>query len=206
MTEATRTVDEYLRAGAALYNAGHYLAAHEPWEELWLRAAAEERDDCVQGLVQATAAVHKARVGNWSGARGLATSGRAYLEACDRDRLDVAPIRAFLGRLAADPETVEREAPPPLAVDGRVVRLSDLEFPAAGHAGEALAETDDDEVLGAAVAYAEADLAADRPTSPFVTLVLDYLADREPIVRRRLTEHVRRRQRRDADVDELFEE
>ena len=38
---------DHLRAGAALFNAGHYLAAHEPWEERWLQ---DPRDADVEGL------------------------------------------------------------------------------------------------------------------------------------------------------------
>ena len=191
---------DHLRAGAALFNAGHYLAAHEPWEERWLEAPRGERDDCVQGLVQATAATHKARTGNWSGAVGLAESGAAYLEGCGRENL-----RAWLRRLAADPELGERERPPPLPVDGTVVTVEDLQFPAAGIAAEALAETRGDETVERAVAYAEADIAEGDETSPFVTLTLSYLRGDAPAVRQRIADHVDRRRSRDADVEGLFD-
>lgn len=192
---------ERLRAGAALFAAGHYLAAHEPWEELWLADPRDERDDCVQGLVQATAATYKARRGNWSGAVGLAESGAAYLEGCGRDEL-----RGWLQRLAADPELAERERPPALEVDGEAVGVEELTFPAAGHAIEALAETRGDEAVEAALAYAEADIEAGEETSPFVELTLSYLRDpSSPAVRQRIADHVDRRRSRDADVEGLFE-
>ena len=192
---------DHLRAGAALFNAGHYLAAHEPWEERWLEAPRGERDDCIQGLVQATAATYKARTGNWSGAVGLAESGTGYLEDCGREDL-----RAWLRRLAADPELGERERPPPVAVEGSVVTVEDLRFPAAAIAAEALAETRGDELLEQAVAYAETDLEAGEGTSPFVALVLSYLREESPVVRERIADHARRRRSRDADVEGLFDE
>jgi hypothetical protein len=191
---------DHLRAGSALFDAGHYLAAHEPWEERWLQDPRGERDDCVQGLVQATAATYKARTGNWTGAVGLAESGAAYLSGCDREDL-----RAWLQGLAADPELAERERPPPVTVDGEVVTVEDLEFPAAGVAAEALAETRGDETVERAVEYAEADVEAGEETSPFVTLTLAYLREDSPQVRQRLADHVERRERRDDDVDGLFE-
>ena len=191
---------DHLRAGAALFNAGHYLAAHEPWEHRWLEAPRGERDDCLQGLVQAAAATHKARTGEWSGAVGLAESGADYLADCGR-----ADLRRWLRRLAADPELAERERPPPVAVDGETPDVEDLRFPAAAVAAEALAETRGDETVERAVAYAEADLEAGDETSPFVTLTLAYLRDDSPAVRQRLADHVRRRRMRDADVEGLFE-
>lgn len=198
---------ERLRAGTALYNAGHYLAAHEPWEALWLQDPREAREDCVQGLVQATAATFKARTGNWSGAVGLAESGRAYLEACDGDGgpVDAGRLRWWLGAIAADPEVAERRQPPTLRLDGEAVRPGDLQFPAAAEAARALAETRGDEIVELAVDYAEADLADDDESSPIVTLTLEYVRGGSPTARRRLEEHVQRRRNRDADVDGLFE-
>jgi hypothetical protein len=192
---------DHLRAGAALFNAGHYLAAHEPWEERWLEAPRGERDDCIQGLVQATAATYKARTGNWSGAVGLAESGAGYLEDCGHEDL-----RAWLERLAVDPELSERERPPPIAVEGSVVTVDDLRFPAAAIAAEALAETRGDDIIEQAVAYAEADLEAGKGTGTFVALVLSYLREESPVVRERIADHVRRRRSRDSDVEGLFDE
>lgn len=196
-----------LRAGTALYNAGYYLAAHEPWEELWLEDPRGEREDCVQGLVQTTAATYKARTGNWAGAVGLAESGRAYLGDCDGSvvPVDAEPLRRWLAAIASDPEVAERQPPPALRLEGAAVHPRDLEFPAAAEAARALAETRGDETVERAVDYAEADLAEGDETSPFVTLVLEYLRGGSSTARRRLEEHVQRRRSRDADVDGLFE-
>lgn len=191
---------DHLRAGIALFNAGHYLAAHEPWEERWLEEDRGERDDCLQGLVQATAATYKARTGNWSGAVGLARSGANYLEGCE-----YGTVQEWLRRLAADPELAERERPPTLRLDGEAVTVDDLQFPAAGIAAEALAETRGDEVVEAAVGYAEAAIEAGEETSPFVTLTLSYLREESPIVRQRIEEHVQRRRTRESDVEGLFD-
>lgn len=192
-----------LRAGIALYNAGHYLAAHEPLEESWLEAPAGERDDCLQGLIQATAAIYKSRVGNESGAVGLAESAVEYLHDCES--IDVGALLAWLGRLAEDPELGERERPPRLQIDDETVTVDDLLFPAAAIAARALAETRGHDTVETAIAYAEADVEAGRETSPLVTLTFDYLRDVSPIAKRRLEEHARRRQTRDADVEGLFE-
>lgn len=193
---------ERIRAGIALYNAGHYLAAHEPLEERWLEDPAGEREDCLQGLIQATAAVYKSKAGNRSGAAGLAESAVGYLNSCGE--VDTGALSAWLDRLAADPDLGTHEEPPELRIDGEVVTVGDLRFPAAGTAARALAETRDDETVLAAVEYANADLEADNGTSPLVTLTLDYLRRDDPIVRQRLNEHVERRRMRDADVEGLF--
>jgi hypothetical protein len=193
-------VDHHLRAGAALFNAGHYLAAHEPWEERWLEDPRGQRDDCLQGLVQAAAATHKSRTGNRSGAVGLAESGADYLAGCDREDL-----RAWLRRLAGEPTLAERERPPPIEVDGEAIDVETSQFPAAGLAAEALAETRGDESVERAVEYAAADLEAGNETSPFVTLTLAYLREDSPAVRQRLEDHVERRRMRESDVDDLFE-
>ena len=150
--------------------------------------------------MQATAATYKARTGNWSGAVGLAESGAGYLEDCGHEDL-----RAWLRRLTADPELGERERPPSVAVEGTVVTVEDLRFPAAGIAAEALAETRGDETAERAVGYAETDIAAGDETSPFVSLTLSYLRDDSPAVRQRIADHVQRRASRDADVEGLFD-
>lgn len=192
-----------LRAGIALYNTGHYLAAHEPLEELWLEAPAGERDDCVQGLIQATAAVYKSRVGNETGAVGLAESAIEYVTACGE--LDVDSLATWLDRLVGEPDLGKRERPPTLEIDDETVTVDDLRFPAAAIAATALAETRGHDDVEAAIAYARRDFKAGKPSNPLVTLTLDYLRDVSPIAKRRLEEHAQRRRQRDADVDGLFE-
>lgn len=191
---------EHRRAGAALFNAGYYLAAHEPWEERWLEDDAGARDDCLQGLIQAAAATHKARTGNWTGAVGLAESGASYLAGCGHDRL-----REWTGRLAADPELGERERPPPVVVDGRRVTVEDLDFPAAALAAEGLAETRGEETVERAVALAREDHEGGVTSGPFVPLVRSYLSDDSPTLRERIDQHVQRRAHRESDVEGLFE-
>lgn len=50
-----------LAAGAALHRAGRFYEAHEAWEEAWLSERGEARL-LLQGLIQLTAACHKAWV------------------------------------------------------------------------------------------------------------------------------------------------
>lgn len=200
-----------LRAGIALYNSGRYLAAHEPLEDLWLDAPAGERDDRIQGLIQACAAVDKSRNDNKAGAAGLAesageyttTGGDAGTEA--HSRVDVGELPAWLGRLAADPTLGTRDSPPEVRLDGDAVGVYDLTPAGVVTAAEAVAETADDDLLRAAVGYAESDLEDGDEGSPFVTLTLDYVRDPTPIVRQRLSDHVGRRRSRAADVEGLFE-
>jgi hypothetical protein len=191
-----------LRAGVALYNTGHYLAAHEPLESKWLEAPAGERDDCLQGLIQTTAAVYKSRTGNRSGAAGLAESADEYLNSCDD--LAVDALRAWLERLAADPSLGEYEEPPPLEIEGKTLGIDDLTPPEIVTATKAVAETDGDELLEEAAEYAESDIENGEGSTPFVTLTLDYLYDPTPVIRQRLKEHVERRSSRASDVDGLF--
>jgi hypothetical protein len=190
-----------LRIGVALYNGGRYLAAHEPLEELWLDAPAGERDDCVQGVLQASVAVYKSRNGNDSGAIGLAERAVGYLNTCDDFAVD--DLAAWLERLAADPDLGRRERPPELRVDGEAIGPYDLAPEDAIAAVEAVAETEDDDLLERAAAYAAADLEGDE-TSPFVALAVEYITDPRPIVRQRLREHVDRRLTRESDVEGLF--
>lgn len=191
------------RVGIALYNSGRYLAAHEPLEALWLEASADERDDCLQGLIQASAAVYKAEEGNDSGAVGLAESAMGYLPKCDNISVDA--LGQWLSRLSADPSLINREKPPELHLDGNVIDVHDLTGKEVLLAGEAVAETDDDdEVLTSALAYVESDISGEKERTPLVTLVVDYIHEPSPIVRQRLCERVDRREMRDSDVDGLF--
>jgi hypothetical protein len=192
-----------LRAGVALYNAGRYLAAHEPLESLWLEAPAGERDDCLQGLLQASVAAHKSREGNESGAVGLAESAREYLASCGDRSVAVDALEPWLDRLREDPTLARREEPPTIRLEGTAVRVTDLGPEAAIHAVEAVAETDADDLLGAAAAYAAADL-EDRGDNRFLTLAAEYVETGESIVRQRLGEHVERRRMRESDVAGLF--
>ena len=161
-------MDEPLRVGIAVFNAGDHRVAHEAWEEPWLAlddGTDEER--LLHGLIQYTAAIYHARHGNWSGARGLAASAAEYLAGVDADArgVNVGAIREFLRRMAEDPEVVERRRPLALRYDGDALTPTDLSFEAAAAAATLLAAEYDafeESVVADAVRYARAEL--DRDT------------------------------------------
>ena len=201
-----------LRAGAAVYNAGEYHAAHDAWEEHWLdleRGSDDER--LLHGLIQFTAALHHARHANWDGLAGLVESARGYLVGLPADYrgVNLDEVRAYLDALHADPEHVERASPPPLRHEGEALGLADLAFPAAAVAAEVIAEEYsrfDEEPVERGIEYARTDLAAGEGTSPLVTLVMDFARDpgNRDVVYRRLADHVERRDHRERDAEGLF--
>lgn len=201
----------HLRAGVAVHNAGFHHAAHDAWEERWLSLDDGDERDLLQGLIQFTAAVHHAHGRNWRGATGLAASAGEYLAGLPDDYrgVNVADVRAWLGRLERDPGLVERQPVLRLTCGGRSLALEDLDYPAVAVAAPLMAEGTgyDPSLLERASEYALADLEREAVGSPFVTLVLDFVTDdeRRPVVARRLGEHVERRRARDADVEGLFD-
>jgi hypothetical protein len=211
--DGRRPLAPSLRAGVAIYNEGAHHEAHDAWEDYWLDLPDGEDERLLHGLIQFTAAVHHAVRRNWVGATGLAGSGRGYLADLPATYrgVDVEAVRQFLARLEHDPELVEREPLPVLTYGGAALRYDDLEFPAAAVVAGVFAEEGaeyDEGVVERAVAYAEADLDADEPSSPFVTLLLDFALapDRRPVAYQRLSEHVERRDAREADVEGLFDQ
>lgn len=204
-------MDEYLRAGAAIFHAGYFHAAHDAWEDRWLDLETGTPDErLLHGLIQYTAVLHHGQNGNWTGARGLAESAREYLGAATGTPHGVAlePIRSFLSRVATDPEHLERARAPRIRIDGVVPRLTDLDAPAALLAAPILAEELDHDVeaIDTGAQFARADLAAGDESSRFVALLLDYVRDpthRETIVRR-VASLAERRRTRIEDVDNLF--
>ena len=211
LDDSDAALDERLRAGVALYTAGRYRAAHDPWEAAW-HASTGEDDPFLHGLVQFTAAVHHGLAGNREGATGLARSAREYLAGLPSTYrgIDLDRVRGFLPDLEHDPEAAAEE-PPELRYEGRRLSLSDLEFPAARHAAAALAEDldgYDEAVVERAGEYALADLEAGRATTPFVALLLDLVDPRDAdraLVYARLEGHVEKRDAEEADVDGLFD-
>jgi len=205
-------MDAQLRAGVAVYNAGHYHAAHDAWEARWLDLDGGDDERFLHGLIQFTAAVYHARNRNWSGATGLADSAREYLADLPSDYrgVDVGRVREYLAALERDPERVERVPPPALTYAGEPLGLADLDFEASAVVAEVLAEDlgYDEATIEQAVAYARADLDAGEEGSQFVTFLLDFVRDPESraIVAQRLSEHVDRREHRESDVDGLFDE
>ncbi|MFB6353782.1 MAG: DUF309 domain-containing protein [Halobacteriales archaeon] len=209
-------MDAHLRAGVAVYNAGGHHAAHDAWEDRWLALEAGTEDErFLHGLIQFTAAVHHAHDANWTGARGLAESGAGYLDGLPADYrgLNVGPVRDYLRSVAADPEHVERAAPPALTYEGRALGLGDLDDPAVRVAAVVLAEAGDaydEAVVERAVAFAdEAVEAGVEPTADdrFAALLADFVADpdRRQLVYERLAGHVEREAAKRADVDGLFD-
>ena len=204
-------LDDSLRAGIAVHNAGFYHAAHDAWEDRWLDLPEGDEKDVLQGLIQFTAAVHHATNRNWAGATGLAGSAQEYLAdlPADYEGVNVREVRDWLSRVERDPELVERESVLALTHGGETVQLADLEYPAVAVAAPLVAEATgyDEAVVERGAEYALADLAAEEVGSPFVTLVLDVLTAgaRRPVVLQRLEQHVERRQSKETDVEGLFD-
>ncbi|SEW04362.1 DUF309 domain-containing protein [Natrinema salifodinae] len=202
---------DQLRTGAAIFNDGHFHAAHDAWEDSWLDLESGSDDErLLHGLIQYSAAVFHAREHNWDGAVGLAESGGEYLAALPTDYRDLRldPIRAELARLASDPELVERRRPVPIEHEGTAPGLADLAVEPTAIAAVVLAEAFgyDPEPVDRARTYAERDLAAGEDDSQFITLLFDFVREDEHrgIIYQRLTDHVGRRRAREEDVDGLF--
>ncbi|MFC3478207.1 DUF309 domain-containing protein [Halobacterium litoreum] len=203
-------MDAALRAGVAVYDAGHYHAAHDAWEDAWL-ALDDGRDErLLHGLIQFTAAIHHARDRNWAGAVGLAESAREYLDTLPDDYrgVNVDAVRAYLAALRDDPERVERAPPLELTYEGDPLALADLDAPAAIEAAVALAAREgyDEDVFADGAEYAREGL-VDGDLNEFGVLLCDFVTEREQraLIATRLRQHVQRRQRREADVSGLFD-
>ncbi|UPM42069.1 DUF309 domain-containing protein [Halocatena salina] len=210
--ELAEDFDAHLRAGAAIYNAGEFHAAHDAWESVWLRLESGPDRDLLNGLIQYTAAVYHADQRNWEGTTGLARSGHEYLTGLGSTHHAVAldPLREYLTALERDPERIERQPPTKIVVAGERVRLEALPFGALAIAARVLTEEHegDTTLIERAIEYGRADLEAGQATSPFVTLLVDILRSdgiTRDTARQRLSEHVRRRTTKESDVKGLFE-
>ena len=212
-SDSADEIDVALAAGAALFNEGYVLAAHDPWEEAWLPldadgdAAADER--LLHGLIAAAAATHHARSRNWSGAAGCAGNAVEYLGAVDATArgVGVEPVREWCRRLAADPEAIERAAPPTIRIGDSTPGFEDLELPAALLAAPVLAGEIDSGTE--ATLERAADLARDERGTARTTvteLLFAFLRDPEtrPQVAARLADRVELADRKRRDVDDLF--
>lgn len=220
-------MDDTLRIGIAVFNAGDHRVAHEAWEEVWLSLDSGTPDErLLHGLIQYTAAVHHARRRNWRGAARLAGSAGGYLADLPADArgVNVGEIRAALRRLAADPEIAERRRPVALRVDGDALEPLDLDVDGVSTAATLVAAEDDtfeESVVTDAVRYARAGLddgraggsTAGQPRRPqrrdpgFVGMLFDFAADpdRRELVYDRLRAHVERRRGAERDASGLFE-
>ena len=202
-----------LRAGVAIYNDGHFHAAHDAWEAHWLDLEAGTPDELLlHGLIQFTGAVYHAHNRNWAGTVGLAESAVEYLADLDDDYrgCNVADVRWYLTDLADDPELIERRPPLALTHDGEAITLADCDPAETVVAAAVLAEEwgFDEAPIERAGAYALADLDAERD-GELLALLFDFV-DGDPehraLVYQRLCQHVDRRESRDRDVEGLFDE
>ena len=200
----------HLRAGVAIYNTGRSHAAHDAWEDRWLALDAGDDERFLHGLIQFTAVVHHGRGENWSGARGLAESAADYLAdlPVEYRGVDLATVRGFLHRVAADPEVIDWADPPGLTHEGETLGYDDLDFAATAVAATVLAEADgyDESLVEDAIEYARDEL-DDREDGRFVGLLFSFVRERDqrPVVFQRLGDHVRRERGKDDDVAGLFD-
>ncbi len=203
-----------LRAGIAIYNDGHYHAAHDAWEAHWLDLEEGTPDErLLHGLIQFTAAVHHAHHRNWTGAIGLAESAGEYLAELDPDyrECNVGAARRFLADLAVDPELIERRAPLALSHEGEILTLTDCTPVETAAAAAVLAEEwgYDEEPVVRAGEYLYADVDRGRSETPFQALLRDFVSGAETdrdVIYQRLGQHVDRRESRAADVSGLFDD
>lgn len=203
-------MDTSLRAGIALYTAGDYHAAHEPWEETWLNLPDGDDEHLLHGLIQFTAAVYHARERNWDGAVGLAESAQKYLDPLPtRYRgINTNSVAAACHRLAADPERIERGPAPPLHYESRTLTAADLEIEGiTTAAGVVAAEYDAYEttIIERAVEYAREE--ATGSGSQFIGQLTAFVDDRDhrALIYDRLRRKVERRQAKREDVSGLFD-
>ncbi|WP_049984500.1 DUF309 domain-containing protein [Halorubrum sp. BV1] len=222
--------DAALAAGAALFNEGHTLAAHDPWEAAWLPLDSGSDERLFHGLIAAAAATHHATARNWSGAVGCAANAVRYLGALDGrpdgnadvdapDTLDTAraadataeidtgPVHDWCRRLAADPEVIERASPPAIRVDGAVPAFDDLDLPATLLAAPALAGSVDaasEATVEAAARLAREERGTGRTTIAELLFAFCRAPSSRPQVAARLADHVERERRKRRDVEGLF--
>lgn len=203
-------MDNSLRAGIALYTAGDYHAAHEPWEETWLELSAGDDKQLFQGLIQFTAAIYHGRQRNWDGAVGLAESAQSYLTTLSTPSrgIDIDSVVTALEGLKTDPERIERGPAPPLRYRGRRLTAADLEIEAITTAASVVADGYD--AYDAAIIESAVDDAREEATgsqAQFIRLLTSFVDDRghRGIVYDRIRQHVERRQAKRDDVAGLFE-
>jgi len=204
-------MDQSLRAGIAVYNAGATHAAHDAWENRWLELNKGTDDErLLHGLIQFTAAVYHAEQRNWSGAVGLAESAQTYLTGLPEQyrNVDLTVVREYLRRLEVDPERIERAGPPPLNYKRQPLAAADLAITEIILAAETIA--DDTEAYDGTVIEQAADWArqeVDSADTEFIGLLVTFVDERRhrDIVYSRLVSQVERRQQRQQDVSGLFE-
>jgi predicted metal-dependent hydrolase len=108
----TVRVDEELRPGVALWEAGRYVEAHEEFEHLWLVEVGPRRH-FLRGLVHAAMGFHYLTVGDLISARSKLASAANLLDGFPGDflGLDVDGVRAGILASRAVLETGGHGAP-----------------------------------------------------------------------------------------------
>ena len=99
------SLDDIVRPGARLFEAGRFFEAHEAWEAHWLFEEDAARRLLLQGLIQIAAAFHKLIDKQApEPAASLFAKGFAKLDACPArmDDLDVATFRERVRALARE--------------------------------------------------------------------------------------------------------
>ncbi|TQQ82882.1 DUF309 domain-containing protein [Halonotius terrestris] len=203
-------MDTSLRAGIVLYTAGDYHAAHEPWEETWLKLPDGDDERLFHGLIQFTAAVYHARQRNWEGAVGLAGQAQSYLIPLPSTHRGIATdsVVAALQTLESDPERIEREPAPPLLYEGQTLTAADLTV--GGITTAASVVTAEYEAYDTAIIERAIEFARDEATgsqSEFIGQLTAFVDDRDRrrLIYDRLRRKVERRQAKRDDVSGLFE-
>ena len=98
-------LEDIVRPGALLFDAGRFFEAHEAWEAHWLVEKDESRRLLLQGLIQIAAALHKLIDKRApEPAASLFKKGLAKLDACPAQmgELDVASFRERVRACAVD--------------------------------------------------------------------------------------------------------
>ena len=110
-------LEDIVRPGALLFDAGRFFEAHEAWEAHWLLEKEESRRLLLQGLIQVAAALHKLIDKQApEPAASLFAKGLAKLDACPAQmgKLDVASFRERVRACADDARKgrFDRATPP----------------------------------------------------------------------------------------------
>lgn len=105
-------MDEELRHGIALWEAGQYVEAHEEFEQLWLVEVGPRRH-FLRGLVHAAMGFHYLTMGDRDSARSKLRSAAHLLDgfAGDYLGLDVDGLRAGIGAVRAALEAAGNVVP-----------------------------------------------------------------------------------------------
>jgi predicted metal-dependent hydrolase len=99
------SLDDIVRTGAQLFDAGRFFEAHEAWEAHWLVERDEPRRLLLQGLIQIAAAFHKLIDKQApEPASSLFAKGLAKLDACPArmEGIDVGTFRDGVRACARD--------------------------------------------------------------------------------------------------------